>query len=299
MSDSTKNYGFLTPGLSGAANITVQDGNWEKLDAELIKKVDKESGKGLSTNDFTDEEKQKLAMLFSQTLTPPTLTATAAEGVAIGADGWTGTGWFCTAADTKYTVLSDNYVDDSLIGFNRFCLRPASDSGEWQSWTPYIDLDGTAYEFYYVPGRGLYETLLPASTRTADQTVTAIRWENHPPATLYYGKASSIVGVYAPYCLNADSSSTEDNQKFWVRDAFEFRNNSMQLIYDDFIIICNIVQEAVSLDFSALDINDKIFALLTFDAKAYGKLNGASWQAVMNSIRGLIPQLEIYSIDNF
>jgi len=45
MAEKTKNYGFSTPGLDGAANITVQDENWtaldEKLKEELAKKADK------------------------------------------------------------------------------------------------------------------------------------------------------------------------------------------------------------------------------------------------------------------
>ena len=233
------------------------------------------------------------------TPTPPTLTSATADGTAIGADGWTGTGWFCTAADTKYAVNSSNNVDTSLSGFNRFCLKPATDNGDWQNWTPYLDLNGTAYEFYYSPARGLYETLIPASTSTAAQIVAAIRWENHPPTKLYYGKASSIVGAYAPGCIYVDSNSTENNKAFWVRDAFDFRNNSMPLIADDYIIIQNIVQGVISLDFSALGINDRIFVYLTLDAAGSGNVNGASWMGIRNSIRGLIPHLAIYSIDNF
>lgn len=37
--------------------------NWDKLDAEISKKIDKETGKGLSTNDFTNEYKKKLDTL--------------------------------------------------------------------------------------------------------------------------------------------------------------------------------------------------------------------------------------------
>ena len=73
MADKTTNYGFSTPGLDGAANITVQDENWTELDkklkeeldkkakaSDLTNKVDKVSGKGLSTNDFTSAYKTKL-----------------------------------------------------------------------------------------------------------------------------------------------------------------------------------------------------------------------------------------------
>mgnify|MGYP000923568490 CR=1 FL=1 len=76
MADKTTNYGFSTPGLDGAANITVQDENWTELDKKLKEeldnldtnlsgKVDKVSGKGLSTNDFTSTYKTKLDNLDS------------------------------------------------------------------------------------------------------------------------------------------------------------------------------------------------------------------------------------------
>ena len=70
MAEKTPNYEFNTPGLSGAANITVQDANWEKLDEKLksvddsvATKVDKEDGKVLSSNDYTDAEKADVAKI--------------------------------------------------------------------------------------------------------------------------------------------------------------------------------------------------------------------------------------------
>ena len=48
----------------GDSGKTVADGlkaNFERLLTEVSKKVDKAGGKGLSTNDYTDEEKQKVA----------------------------------------------------------------------------------------------------------------------------------------------------------------------------------------------------------------------------------------------
>lgn len=41
MAEKTKNYGFSTPGLDGAANITVQDENWTALDEKLKEELDK------------------------------------------------------------------------------------------------------------------------------------------------------------------------------------------------------------------------------------------------------------------
>lgn len=63
MSDKTTNYNFDTPGLDGAANIEVQDANWEKADTAIAAKVDKVEGKSLSTNDYTDSEKAEVAKI--------------------------------------------------------------------------------------------------------------------------------------------------------------------------------------------------------------------------------------------
>lgn len=55
---------------------------WEKIKSQLSGKVDKAEGKGLSANDFTDEEKSKLAGLSAYTL--PAATAETLGGVKVG-----------------------------------------------------------------------------------------------------------------------------------------------------------------------------------------------------------------------
>ena len=64
------------------------DGNgllyvWQKIKALLTGKVDKVDGKGLSTNDYTTEEKNKLAGLNNYTL--PAATSTTLGGIKAGA----------------------------------------------------------------------------------------------------------------------------------------------------------------------------------------------------------------------
>lgn len=56
---------------------------WSKIKSALFNKVDKESGKGLSANDFTDADKTKLDGLENYTL--PTATAESLGGVKVGA----------------------------------------------------------------------------------------------------------------------------------------------------------------------------------------------------------------------
>lgn len=66
--------------------ITAGDTAHTALVAEVAKKVDKVDGKGLSTNDYTAEEKTKLAGIESgaNNYTLPTATASTAGGVTVG-----------------------------------------------------------------------------------------------------------------------------------------------------------------------------------------------------------------------
>ena len=64
MADKTTNYNLIKPTPDDFYDIEVFNENADIIDAELKKlndnKVDKIEGKGLSTNDYTDEEKEKL-----------------------------------------------------------------------------------------------------------------------------------------------------------------------------------------------------------------------------------------------
>ncbi|QOR36642.1 hypothetical protein IMX26_07500 [Clostridium sp. 'deep sea'] len=59
----TTNYNLEIPDDNSIADIAVINNNMDIVDTELFNKVDKEVGKGLSSNDFTNEQKQKLAEL--------------------------------------------------------------------------------------------------------------------------------------------------------------------------------------------------------------------------------------------
>ena len=61
----TGNYNLKKPEGTDVVNIDDLNGNMDILDAEVAKKVDKVSGKGLSTNDYTNEEKNKLSGIQS------------------------------------------------------------------------------------------------------------------------------------------------------------------------------------------------------------------------------------------
>ncbi|MBU5311470.1 hypothetical protein KQI38_05470 [Tissierella carlieri] len=57
----TTNYNLNKPEGTDVVNIEDLNANMDTIDTELAKKVDKVSGKGLSTNDYTTTEKNKLA----------------------------------------------------------------------------------------------------------------------------------------------------------------------------------------------------------------------------------------------
>lgn len=61
--EKTKNLGLLKPERSDFFSVAHQNDNLDKIDEEIGNKVDKVVGKGLSANDFTDEEKQKVAQI--------------------------------------------------------------------------------------------------------------------------------------------------------------------------------------------------------------------------------------------
>lgn len=87
---------------------------WQKIKALLAGKVDKIDGKGLSTNDFTTAEKNKLAGL--KNYTHPTTSGNKhipAGGSANQILGWSadGTAKWVNEKDTTYSVMSGATVD--------------------------------------------------------------------------------------------------------------------------------------------------------------------------------------------
>lgn len=79
---------------------------WQKLKTILASKVDVETGKGLSTNDFTTAEKNKLSGLSNYSL--PTATASVLGGVKIGDNLTMTNGVLSGTPDTTYGVATSS-----------------------------------------------------------------------------------------------------------------------------------------------------------------------------------------------
>lgn len=64
---NTPNYNLNKPAQTDFYDVDVQNENMDKIDTALSNKVDKVSGKGLSTNDYTTTDKNKVGNLPSDT----------------------------------------------------------------------------------------------------------------------------------------------------------------------------------------------------------------------------------------
>ena len=60
MSTLTKNYKLIKPDQTDAIDISNLNDNADIIDTTLFNKVDKVNGKALSTNDYTNADKQKV-----------------------------------------------------------------------------------------------------------------------------------------------------------------------------------------------------------------------------------------------
>lgn len=97
MANETPNYHLKKPLQEDFYNVDVQNENMDTLDTELkklendtAKKVDKVEGKDLSSNDFTDAEKEKLENITTEAQATPivdTLTSTSTTSALSAAQG--------------------------------------------------------------------------------------------------------------------------------------------------------------------------------------------------------------------
>lgn len=239
------------------------------------------------------------ARIDAETETPPTLTSVTTDGVAIGTDNWTGTGYFCTSSGTKYKVTHKPYVDgtataSSINGFNRFCLKFAENTREWQNWTPYFTYNGNSYEFFYSPTRCLYEALIPETGLTAVQVLNYIEWKKYAPTILNYGKLRAL-----GYCELKDAEGNITKINTWIEPESILRDTSGNIDDTDWQKIVQYV--SASWWDSALYALDRVSLSLIFlqaDINADGNISNDDWMDLQNVAQGY-HLLSLNSIDNF
>ncbi len=231
--------------------------------------------------------------------TPPSLTSVTTDGIEIGASGWTGTGYFCTAANTKYTVTFQPYVDgnvtdSSIHGFTRFCLKPAEKTRAWQNWTPFFTYNGKSYEFFYSPSRGLYEALIPNAGLAPAEVLTYIEWKNYAPTILNYGKMRALGFFEAK-----DTSGNTTALNTWIQPETILRDTSGAIDDTDWQkMMQQTTQNYWDADLYALDTASLSLIFLLYDLNADGKWLSTDWMTCQTVYQGSAP-LPLNSIDNF
>lgn len=66
MSTLTTNYKLIKPSYEDAIDVENFNNNFDIIDKTLYNKVEKVNGKGLSTNDFTNADKQKVDTIINK-----------------------------------------------------------------------------------------------------------------------------------------------------------------------------------------------------------------------------------------
>lgn len=124
--DADGNYPRCTAQVMGNVEIRFSD-IWKKIQELVSGKVDKVTGKGLSTNDYTTAEKQKLAGVEANAnaYTLPNASSTTVGGVKVHAD--------------------------TVVGQNGSPLQTAVNSGRLYALAPYADVDMAGL---FMPGEG-------------------------------------------------------------------------------------------------------------------------------------------------
>ena len=151
VTEKTLNHGIKVSSLTngtytvGLPTLTKNDTLVVQSELNRIdnKKVDKESGKGLSTNDYTDAEKNKLSKLENYTL--PVASENVLGGVKAIPKADNMTQEIGIGTDGKlYTKSPKPDIDAALAGFHSFNIEVVNSLDE----LPDV---GEAYTFYLVP----------------------------------------------------------------------------------------------------------------------------------------------------
>lgn len=103
---------------------------WEKITAKLNTKVDKVDGKGLSTNDFTTSEKDKLANIEAEankTIVDSALSSTSANPIQNKAVN--------AAISNLNTLVGDTSVATQIANAKNGCITGLSVSGQTVTYT--------------------------------------------------------------------------------------------------------------------------------------------------------------------
>ena len=152
MATNTTHYNLEKPATTDFYDIAVPNSNMDKIDTALYGKVDKVNGKGLSTNDYTTDEKNKLAGIAAGA------TAVTLPIAATNVTETTGRTFVSTAQATTISkaVTLDNYVRSAAY---------AETSGTSTAYTATLTYPITQYT------EGMRITIVPHTDNGASPTL--------------------------------------------------------------------------------------------------------------------------------
>lgn len=111
----TKNYKLKKPEGNEYANIEDINNNMDKIDDALDGKVDKKAGKGLSTNDYNDTDKNKVANVPDNTTTELAQKAVTINKTATLGTSWTAaTGYVQQVVTVQGILATDTPIIDII-----------------------------------------------------------------------------------------------------------------------------------------------------------------------------------------
>lgn len=121
MANRTVNYGLVKPTQDEFYDIEVQNANFDTVDSLLKSKVDTVEGKGLSTNDFTDAEKGKLAECLTATevsgiVNQSVQEANTAHKLILQVNGWSSSAPYIQTVQVNGIKDTDVPVGSILVG---------------------------------------------------------------------------------------------------------------------------------------------------------------------------------------
>ncbi len=218
---------------------------------------------------------------ISHILTHPDITPVSDRKI-IGHSGWYGTGYIYLETNEKYSLPdfdgSSPFYDIRMS--DRFCIKLGNeecDYREWTNWTPYLDIDGMEFEFFYSPTRKLYETLIPGFGVDSSDMIDYIEWKRAKPCEIRYGKLGSMIQI----------TTNEDGTEVYSfnSDAASIRDSAGPYTEQDAKFIDAYVRNKITIP-SGLDYNLLSLIYLKMDVDGNGQINSDDYQKLVNRVKG-------------
>lgn len=212
--------------------------NKKYVDKLAESKVDKVDGKGLSTNDFTDEEKQKLADLSESAYTLPVASSDALGGVKSGTDITVDASGNVSVNDNSHNHSASN-INSGTLSSDRLSTVPIAKGGTGATTASGVltnlGITATATELNYVDGvtsNIQIQLDAKATTKYFTATIPTTGWSSAAPYVLTIN-VGGILTTDTPQIAVVQSSDMET-----AKEQLEAWNCINNIITSEDSLIC-------------------------------------------------------------